>query len=161
MLSLIVAIGNNRMIGSDNDMPWHIPKDLQYFKEVTNGHTIIMGRKTFESIGRPLPNRRNIVLTRQELNIDGVEVIHELNDIFKIVEKHPNDEIFIGGGGNLYEQTISHADRLYITHIDEDFEGDTLFPEFSKSEWKQVSKTKGEKDDKNPYDYYFTVYDRI
>lgn len=161
MISLIVAMDRNHVIGLNNDLPWHLPADLRYFKEKTTGNTIIMGRKTFESIGRPLPNRRNVVITRSDLDFpDGVEVIHDLETIEEWNERHPDKNFFIIGGGNIYRQAISFADRLYITWIDEEFTGDTYFPDFSLHEWELNEKTKGKKDEKNPYDYFHLVYDR-
>lgn len=152
----------NQLIGADNDLPWHLPKDLQFFKQKTTGNTIVMGRKTFESIGRVLPNRKNIVLTRNK-NLtfpEGVEVIHDVKEIEAWQKKHPQDELFIIGGGNLIKQMLPAADRMYITWIDHRFEGDVFFPAFSDEEWALTSKVKGEKDEKNPYDYYFLQYDR-
>lgn len=160
MISLLVAMGNNNVIGRNNTMPWHLPRDLQYFKELTTGKTVVMGRKTLESIGKPLPNRRNIVLSRTKSAIEGVEVIHELEEIFKIANENPEEELFIIGGGNIYNQAINFADRLYITHIEEDFVGDTTFPNFSTEDWELVSKTAGTKNEANPYYFYFAVYDR-
>ncbi len=161
MISIIVAMDRNHVIGLNNDLPWYLPADLRYFKEKTTGNTIIMGRKTFESIGRPLPNRRNVVITRSDLDFpDGVEVIHDLETIKEWNERHPDKNFFIIGGGNIYRQAISFADRLYITWIDEEFTGDTYFPDFSLHEWALTKKSKGKKDEKNPYDYFHLVYDR-
>lgn len=161
MISLLVAMGKNHVIGFENDMPWHLPGDLKYFKEKTTGQTIIMGRKTFDSIGKILPNRRNVVLTRQETDFpDGIEVIQNIDLIYQWNQENPNDEFFVIGGGNLYEQVLPYADRMYITEIDESFHGDTYFPAFQSHEWELTSKVKGKKNEKNPYDYYFLQYDR-
>lgn len=161
MISLLVAMGKNHVIGFENDMPWHLPEDLKYFKEKTTGHTIIMGRKTFDSIGRVLPNRRNVVLTRQEIDFpDGVEVIQDINLIYQLNKENPDQEFFVIGGGDLYKQVLPYADRMYITKIDESFEGDTYFPTFVAEEWEVTSEVKGKKDDHNPYDYYFLQYNR-
>src|SRR5690625_4711624 len=161
MISLLVAMGKNHVIGFENDMPWHLPGDLKYFKEKTTGQTIIMGRKTFDSIGRVLPNRRNVVLTRQETDFpDGIEVIQDIDLIYQWNKKNPEQEFFVIGGGNLYEQVLPYADRLYITEIDELFHGDTYFPSFKADEWELTSKVKGEKNNHNSYDYYFLQYDR-
>lgn len=161
MISLLVAMDQNNVIGYDNDMPWHLPKDLKYFKETTTNHTIIMGRKTYESIGRALPKRRNIVLTRSQNNFpNDIEVIHDLEDIRKLNDAQPNEEFFVIGGGHLYKQVLPFADKLYITEIDATFKGDTYFPEFSSDNWEQISKVKGEKNETNNYDYYFVVYER-
>src|SRR5690625_2433710 len=161
MLSLIVAMGANNVIGYENDMPWHLPRDLKFFKETTTGHTIIMGRKTFDSIGRPLPNRKNVVLTRQENDFPNeVEVIHNLETVFNWNQKYPEEEFIIIGGGELYKQVLPYVDRMYITKINENFKGDTYFPKIQENDWIITNKEKGIKDEKNPYDYYFLQYDR-
>lgn len=161
MISLLVAMDRNHVIGLNNDLPWHLPDDLRYFKETTTGNTIIMGRKTFDSIGRVLPNRRNVVLTRGTSDFPaGVEVVRDLETIKEWNENYPDEEYFVIGGGDIFNQVLSFADRLYITWIDEDFDGDTFFPEFSLEEWDLIRKTKGKKDEKNPYDYYYLVYEQ-
>lgn len=162
MISLIAAMGNNRVIGLNNDMPWHLPKDLAHFKKITTGHTIVMGRKTYESIGRPLPNRKNIILTRQaSLRFpEEVMTVSSLETVLKWNEENPEEEIFIIGGGNLYKQALPYADRLYLTEINEDFDGDTFFPAFDKLEWDVVDETIGERDINNPYDFKFITYER-
>lgn len=161
MLSIIVAFDRKGTIGKNNALPWRLPADLQYFKKVTMGHPIVMGRKTYESIGRPLPGRQNIIVTRnRSFQAEGCEVVHSLEEIKKM--KDQNDgEIFIIGGAEIFRALLPEADRLYITYIDEEFEGDTFFPEIDFSEWQEVKKEKGPKDEKNPYDYYFCVYERI
>lgn len=162
MISLLVAMDRNHVIGYENDMPWHLPKDLRHFKEKTIGNTMIMGRKTFDSIGRVLPNRKNVILTHQKgYHVDGTDVINNLDIVYEWNENNPNEELFIVGGGNLFKQVLPHADRMYITEIDEEFPGDTYFPIFSELDWKLTKKEKGIKDEKNPYDYYFLQYDRI
>lgn len=155
-------MGENRVIGLQNDMPWHLPKDLAYFKKVTTGHTVVMGRRTYESIGRPLPNRRNVVVTRKESpNLPAeVEVLRDLNTVLQWEKENPQEEIFIAGGGQLYEQMIPHADRLYITKISSNFEGDTYFPEIDKENWEIVSETFEKKDENHPFDLTFIVYER-
>jgi dihydrofolate reductase len=159
MISFIVAMDKNRVIGNKNRLPWHLPADLQYFKRVTMGHPVIMGRKTYESIGRPLPGRENIILTRDEnYTVDGCTVLHSVSDI-KELEKQNNDELFVIGGAEIFKETFTIANRLYITMIEEEFEGDTYFPNFDKNEWVLVSKEKGPRDEKNPYNYYFLVYE--
>jgi dihydrofolate reductase len=161
LISLLVAMGRNHVIGLDNRMPWHLPNDLKYFKERTVNHTIIMGRKTFESIGRVLPKRKHVVLTRGTPELpEEVKIIHDLDIVKNWNENNPDEEYFIIGGGNVYEQAIPIADRLYITWIDEDFEGDTFFPNYSLEEWDLQEKKQGVKNEENPYDYYFLVYDR-
>ncbi|MGJ9456768.1 dihydrofolate reductase [Oceanobacillus sp. CF4.6] len=161
MISLLVAMDKNHVIGLNNGMPWRLPKDLRFFKEKTTGNTIIMGRKTYNSMGGALPNRENVVLTRSKLEIpENVEVIDQLQIITEWNTNHPEKEYFIIGGGNIFNQVIDIADRMYITWIDESFEGDTYFPTFTEDEWHLTSKVKGERNDTNPYDYYFLQYDR-
>lgn len=161
MISFIVAMDQNHVIGFKNKMPWHLPKDLRFFKEKTINHTIIMGRKTFESIGRVLPHRRNVVLTTSKQEFpEGVEVIEDLSEILNLNKAHPDEQLFVIGGGKVFEQLLPYADRLYITKINESFEGDTYFPPFSEAEWVLSSKEQGIKDENNPHDYTFLQYDR-
>ncbi|TCT25512.1 dihydrofolate reductase [Melghiribacillus thermohalophilus] len=161
MISLLVAMDQNRLIGRNNQLPWHLPEDLRYFKKTTMGHTIVMGRKTFESIGKPLPGRENMVMSRnRNFQPEGCVVIHSWEPVMERNSRNPDQEIFVIGGQRLFEQAIAFADRMYITEIDEQFEGDTYFPAFDPSEWQLISKTKGKKDDQNPYDYSFCVYER-
>ncbi|WP_183255434.1 type 3 dihydrofolate reductase [Anoxybacteroides tepidamans] len=160
MISLIVAMDRNRVIGKDNKLPWHLPADLAYFKRVTMGHPIIMGRKTFESIGRPLPGRENIVVTRnRSFQPEGCTVIHSIDDIQKIAAER-DEEVFVIGGAELFQASLPFAGRLYITKIDASFPGDTFFPPFHEEDWCLVSSEKGPKDEKNPYDYVFLLYER-
>ncbi|APC48486.1 dihydrofolate reductase [Virgibacillus halodenitrificans] len=160
MISLLVAMDKNHVIGHNNGMPWHLPKDLRFFKEKTTGQTIIMGRKTYDSMGGSLPNRKNVVISRNTNLKDQVEVIHDLETVEEWNRQYPEQEFFVIGGGNIFNQALPFADRMYITWIDEEFEGDTYFPAFSDEEWNLTSKTKGEKNETNPYDYYFLQYDR-
>ncbi|MFA1820763.1 dihydrofolate reductase [Virgibacillus oceani] len=161
MISLLVAMDRNRVIGYKNDLPWHLPKDLRFFKEKTTGGTIIMGRKTFESIGRVLPKREHVVLTKQGINLpEEVKVISDVSTVMDLNRREPEKEFFVIGGGNIFSQVMPYADRMYITWIDEPFEGDTFFPDFSNEDWHLTSREKGETDEKNPYDYYFLQYDR-
>ncbi|MFC3885081.1 dihydrofolate reductase [Bacillus songklensis] len=160
MISFLVAMDKNRVIGRDNQLPWHLPADLKFFKEITMGHPVIMGRKTHESIGRPLPGRENIIITRNEhYKAEGCTVLHSISAI-KEIEEQRNEELFVIGGAQIFQHTFPIADRLYITWIEEEFEGDTYFPEFDEHDWELVSRKKGIKDEKNPYDYYFLMYDR-
>jgi dihydrofolate reductase len=161
MISFLVAMDNRQVIGKDNDLPWHLPADLAYFKRVTMGHSIIMGRKTHESIGRALPGRQNIILTRNsDYQVPGCEVLHSLGEV-KRLNSETNQELFVIGGAELFKELLPLADRLYITHIHHDFEGDTFFPNLGWDEWKVSSREQGIKDEKNPYDYEYVVYDRI
>ncbi|MDG5788911.1 dihydrofolate reductase [Evansella sp. AB-P1] len=159
MISMIVAMGENNVIGLNGDMPWHIPNDLKYFKRVTSGHSVIMGRKTYESIGKPLPNRRNFVITHnQAFSVPGVEVCHSLQELDQLVTS--NEEIFVIGGATIYKELLPKADRLYITKIHDQFEGDTYFPQFKEEEWKIVSMEQGTVDEKNKYPHTFLIYER-
>lgn len=161
-LSIIAAIAKNRVIGKDNKMPWHLPADLQFFKKTTMGCPIIMGRKTYDSIGRALPGRLNIILSRDKaLQIDGCTVVNSLDEAM-LAAKHENaDEVFITGGAHLYNKFIDDVDRLYLTLIDEEFEGDTFFPDYTQYNWKQSQKITYQADDKNPYTYTFLTLDRL
>lgn len=160
MKSFLVAMDRNRVIGKDNDLPWRLPADLAYFKKKTTGHTILMGRKTYESIGRPLPNRLNVILTKNKhFTAEGCIVVHSVEEALALMNKK-EDEYFIIGGSDLFKQFFPYVDRMYITFIDEEFEGDTFFPEIDMSDWKLISKEKGKKDEKNRYDYEFLVYER-
>lgn len=161
MISFIFAMDRNRLIGKDNDLPWHIPNDFKFFKDMTWGKTIIMGRKTFESFGKPLPERKHIVITsNKEYDREGCAVIHSINEVIQMEKDDPNKEWFVIGGSVLFEEMLPYADRMYLTYIDASFEGDTYFPQYDESDWTLVSEKKGKKDDKNPYDYYFRTYDR-
>lgn len=158
MISLVVAMAKHRVIGKDKQMPWHLPADLAHFKKITLGKPVIMGRKTFESIGKPLPGRRNIVITRQETKIDGCEVFHSLEQALSAVAHEK--EIMVIGGGSLYRQALPLAHRLYLTFIDLDVAGDTFFPEWNESEWQEMSTEKHFPDKKNPHAYRFVILDK-
>lgn len=161
MISILVAMDKNRAIGVNNELPWHLPADLQYFKRITMGHPIIMGRKTYISIGRVLPGRENIVLSRNpNYSIPGCTMIYSVDDIKKLNAERKNEELFVIGGAELFRQVLDFTDRLYITRIEEEFEGDTYFPEIDYSQWKLISQEPGVKDEKNPYNYSFFVYER-
>lgn len=163
-LSLIVATANNRVIGRENKMPWHLPNDLKYFKHVTMGKPIIMGRKTYDSIGRPLPGRSNIVVTRQtDWQPDGVNVVHSLAEGIACAESLPRDdeEVIVIGGSQIYRAALPQAQRIYLTEIHADFDGDAFFPEISRDEWKEVGRDKHFADSANPYDHTFIVLDRV
>ncbi|KGX91946.1 dihydrofolate reductase [Pontibacillus halophilus JSM 076056 = DSM 19796] len=157
MLSILVAMDRNRVIGLRNDLPWNIPNDLKYFKQVTMGRSIIMGRKTFESIGRVLPKRANIIVTTQpNYRVDGATIWNSLEPLNNLAKE---EEHFIIGGSYLFQETLDCVDRLYVTWIDESFEGDTYFPDVDWEEWVLLEEQLGVKDEKNPYDYYFRVYE--
>lgn len=156
MISLIVAMDKNRLIGDNNKLPWNLPLDLAYFKKVTMGSTIIMGRKTFESIGRPLPERQNVIITRnKDYFKEGCQVCHSIEEALAF---GINDEAFIIGGAEVYSKFLPYVDKLYITLIEENFTGDTYFPQIESDKWVLTSKMKGERNEKNPYNYYFLIY---
>lgn len=160
MLSAIVAIAENNVIGKDNDLIWKLPRDMKHFKETTTGHYIIMGRKTFESNGRPLPNRTNVIITRdKEYTADGCVVVHSLEDALK--EAKNDSEAFIIGGGVIYELAMPFVDRIYLTKIHHSFEGDTFFPELDMDEWNITQERFFEPDEKNKYPFTILTLDRI
>jgi dihydrofolate reductase len=133
---LIAAVGSNGVIGRDNDLPWRIREDLLHFKELTLGHTLVMGRKTYDSIGRPLPGRRTVVVTRQpDWSADGVEVAHTLDDALKLAD---GNDLYVAGGGEIYRQALPYADRLELTEVDQSPAGDITFPTFARSEWQET-----------------------
>ena len=159
-ISLIVAMARNRVIGSNNQMPWHLPADFAYFKRITLGHPIVMGRKTFESIGRILPGRRNIVVSRnRNFQVDGAEVTHSLDEA--IGSCQDNEEIFVIGGATLYAAALPHAARLYITEVDVAPYGETLFPIIDKRDWLETARQRVEADEKNAFAMEFVVLERI
>ncbi len=160
ILSMIVAHANGRIIGQDNQMPWHLPADLKYFKKTTLKKPVIMGRKTFESIGFPLPGRRNIVISRNSnYQADGVEIVPSVDAALALVTDV--EEIMVIGGGSIYKHCLKAAERLYITEIDLTVEGDTRFPDYNNNnEWLCVSEEPHLSDDKNPHSYNFKVYQR-
>lgn len=161
MISLIAAIGKNNELGKKNALLWSLPADMKHFRETTKGHTVIMGQKTFESIGRPLPNRRNIVLTQDKsLKSEGVEIVYSPEEAENLLNK--DEENFVIGGGMIYKLFIDRADRLYITHVDASFpDADTFFPEIIPVVWNEISHEEHKKDSENPFDYTFSVYERF
>lgn len=157
-ISMIWAMGNNGVIGKDNGMPWRLPKDMAFFKEQTTGHTVIMGRKTWESFnGKPLPNRKNVILTRKEQTFDGADVIHSVEEGIEMAKEQA---LFVIGGATVYKAFMPYADRLIVTKINETFDGDTFMDEVDLEHWELVKEIPGEKDEKNPYDYAFQFYER-
>jgi dihydrofolate reductase len=155
MINIIVAASLNNVIGKDNSLIWRQSADLKRFKELTTGKTVVMGRKTYDSIGKPLPNRRNVVITRQNIEIPGCEVVHSLEEAIKL-----DDEIFILGGGEIYQKSIILADRIYLTRLHVEVEGDTYFPQLCYFDWKIENIESFKKDDKNQFDYQFITYVR-
>lgn len=156
-ISLIAAMAKNRVIGNKNGLPWHLPQDLKRFRSVTQGHCVVMGRKTFESIGKPLPNRTNVVITRQpDWANDGVLSSKSLQSALETARSHEKDEIFIIGGAEIYQQSLSLADRLYLTLIDQEVVGDAFFPDYKKNEFLEISR----EDFQEPIKFSFVVLDR-
>lgn len=160
MVSIIVAIAQNGTIGDKNALLWHIKEDMRFFRTTTSGHAVIMGRKTFESIGsKPLPKRKNIVITRQDVEFAGALTAHSLEEAIAMASG--DEEIFIMGGAQIYAQALKCADRMYITRVERDYEGDTAFPEVDYSEWKLVSEERYERGEEYEYPFAFLTYDRV
>jgi len=156
MIKIIVATSKNKVIGNNNELIWKLSSDLKRFKELTTGHPVVMGRKTYESIGRPLPNRRYIIITRNsEYEVEGCEVVSSLEEALLLT----NNDCFIIGGGEIYKQSLEVADKIYLTLVHKDFEGDTTFPELGK-EWATIDTKDFDADEKNEYNYSFIEYDR-
>ncbi len=160
-LILIAAVANNNVIGGDNKLLWNLPADLKHFKNLTMGHTLIMGRKTFESIGKALPGRRTIIVTRQsDYEAQGCEIVSDLKEaICKVREE---SEVFVAGGGEIYRQVMGlhYARRIYLTRVYANFEGDSFFPNIDTEKWELVDREDFEPDEKNPYPYAFLTYKR-
>ncbi|MCI0398863.1 MAG: type 3 dihydrofolate reductase [Chloroflexi bacterium] len=162
-LALIAAMDVNRVIGRDNQIPWRLPADSKRFKALTMGKPLILGRKTYESIGRPLPGRTNIVVTRdREYQAEGCLVVHSVDEALATAAAYSgaDGEVMVGGGAVLYEALLARADRLYLTFIDAVFEGDTCFPAFDAGQWQEVAREAHPPDEKNPYTYTFVTYER-
>ncbi len=158
-ISLVVAISSNRAIGKDNQLLWHLPADLKHFKQLTSGHTILMGRKTFESIGKPLPNRRNIVISRQEaLFFSGAEVVSSLEKALELTKDEK--EVFIIGGAEIYQLALPIATTIYLTEVEATYEADAFFPVLPDDEWKLLHKAAHSPDEKNNLPYTFCVFQR-
>jgi len=159
MISIIAAIGNNNVIGSKNSLPWHLPADFKHFKEITLGKPCIMGQKTFESIGKPLPGRTNIVLSlAKNLKLNGCTVASSIEDALKAAGEAK--EVMICGGASVYRQFLPLADRLYITLVHGDFEGDAFFPEIERADWNEAERKDFGADAKNSCSYSFIIFDR-
>lgn len=157
-ISFIFAMDRNRAIGVNNKLPWHLPGDLKFFKNVTMGHPILMGRKTYESIGKPLPGRRNVILTQNAAyQAEGCEVILSVDEAISAFQEQ---ELFVIGGAEIFQLFASHVNRMYITYIEDEFEADTYMSDLDLSTWTLVSSEQGERNEKNPYEYYFRIYQR-
>lgn len=162
-LSLIAALSSNNVIGRNNDLPWHLSTDLKRLKALTMGHHMIMGRRTYDSIGRPLPGRYFVVITRDpNFKVDGLQVVHALEDAIQIASGSGDLEPFIAGGAQIFEQAIHRADRMYLTRVHAEIEGDTFFPDFDDvSEWQLTDAEHFEADEKNDYPFSFLTYERV
>ncbi|HEY8510707.1 MAG TPA: dihydrofolate reductase [Cyclobacteriaceae bacterium] len=164
IVSLIAAVSRNNVIGKDNDLPWNLPDDMKYFMQTTSRHHVIMGRKNYESIPekfRPLPNRTNIVVTRNEdYQAPGCHIVHSLEDAFAIPMRSEEEEVFVIGGADIFRQSLPFADRLYLTEVHADVEGDVFFPAFDHSEWKELSRVPHPADERHKYAFDFVVYER-
>lgn len=157
MISFVVAMDENNAIGKNNDLPWYLPNDLKHFKNVTMGKPIVMGRKTYESIGKPLPGRENIVVTRDEhYHAEGTTVVHSVDEVIK----KEAEELCVIGGTEIFKLFMPLADRLYVTEIHHTFDADTYFPEINRDEWRVVSRKPGIVDEKNKYPHDFVVYEK-
>ena len=162
MLSIIVAKAKNNIIGKDNKLIWHLPDDMRRFKELTIGHNIIMGRKTYESLGRVLPDRKHIVFTQNpdfKFDDQNVRIVHSMLEIQEYIES--NEENFVIGGAMIYNLLMPYVTKMYVTEINKDFDGDTFFPKINNEIWKEVKREKGPKDEKNNLDYDYVIYERI
>lgn len=155
---MIAAMSKNRVIGINNTLPWHLPADLKHFKTTTLGKPIIMGRNTFESIGRPLPGRTNIILTHQSITYNNCLMAHSVSDALQLAA--PHEEVIVIGGAQIYQTFLFYATRLYLTIVDTVIEGDTFFPEWNKNEWEVVQESSFDKDNDNPYHLTFLTLER-
>lgn len=162
IISTIVAASRNWVIGKDNEIPWYIPNDLRYFRRMTLGHHIILGRKNYESIGKPLPKRTNLIITRDTTyEAPGCHVLHTIDEAIDFARKDKEEELIICGGGQIYKQTMHLVDKIYFTEIEAVVEGDVFFPEIDTKKWKLVSIERNQSDDRHEYGYNFMVYERI
>jgi|SRR5690554_1699611 len=157
-IAFVVAMDENGLIGRDNDLPWRLSADLQYFRRITMGKPLVMGRYTHESIGRPLPGRQNIVVSSlQDYRAEGCDVVQSVDEALRVAGKE--DEIMVIGGSSLFEQLFDRADRIYLTRVHAELEGDTWFPDWDKTQWRQISRESHPADEKNQYAYSFEVYE--
>lgn len=162
MLSIIVAKAKNNIIGKNNELVWHLPEDLKHFKILTTGHTIIMGRKTFESLAKVLPNRKHVIFSQNpdfKVKDENVEVVHSLLQIQDLIEGE--EEAFVIGGAMIYNFLMPYVKKMYVTQINEEFDGDAFFPKIDEKVWKKTSEEKGIKNEENKLDYEFITYERI
>ncbi len=164
IISMIAAMGSNRVIGKNNDIPWHLPDDFQYFKDSTKGHYVLMGRKNFESLPprfKPLPDRPNVVITRnKQYEAKGAQVVYSLEEALQVAEIAGEEEVFIIGGGEIYRLGLEFAERIYLTEIESEYEGDTYFPEFDKNSWQEVSRKHHPSDERHKSAFDFVIYEK-
>lgn len=162
LVSAIVAVANNHIIGKDNDIPWYLPADLKYFKEKTLNHHIIMGRKCFDSIGKPLPKRTNIIVSRNPFLISSnCTIARSIEEALEVAYDNQETEAFIIGGGEIYRQSMEFWDKIYLTEVAVEVQGDITFPEIDRAVWQLISEVRHTKDEKNEWDYTFKVFERI
>jgi dihydrofolate reductase len=159
IVTIVVAIAENYAIGKNNQLLWHMPADLKHFKQITSGHTVIMGRRTYDSVGKPLPNRRNIIITRQDISIPGCEVVKSVDEALELCAGE--EEVFIVGGAEIYKLAMDQTDRIYLTIIHHSFDADTVFPEIDYMQWKETAREDHQPDEKHKYSYSFITLDRI
>jgi dihydrofolate reductase len=165
IVSLIAAMAENRVIGRNNDLPWKLPDDMKFFMQTTKGHHVVMGRKNYDSLDdkfKPLPHRTNIVITRQkDFEAPGCVVVNSIEKALDIGKNSQEPELFIIGGAEIYSLSLKYADKIYLTEIHQQVEGDTYFPEFDKSKWMEIARIKHAKDEKHVYSFDFVTYDRV
>lgn len=159
MISIIVAVAENGVIGDKNSLLWHIAEDMRFFRRTTSGHPVVMGRKTYESLGRPLPNRTNVVISRTLGKLEGCTVVRSLEEAVAMFPK--DEEVFIIGGAQIYALALEVADRLYLTRVGHSYEGDTSFPEWNPEQWRCVEREAYEQGEKFPHPFAFELYERV
>jgi dihydrofolate reductase len=155
---IVVAIATNNAIGKNNELLWHLPKDLKHFKQITSGHTVVMGRKTFDSIGKPLPNRRNIIITRQDINPEGCEVANSLDAALALAT--PDEDLYFIGGAEIYRQAMAVTNYIYLTIVRQAFDADAYFPEIDPAVWEEMEREDHQADEKNPIPFSFITLKR-
>ncbi|WP_299286567.1 dihydrofolate reductase [uncultured Mucilaginibacter sp.] len=159
LISLVVAVAANNAIGKNNKLLWHLPADLKHFKQITTGHTVFMGRKTYQSIGKPLPNRRNIVISKIVKEIAGCEVVPSMEEALLLADK--NEEAMVIGGAEIYKLALPKANRIYLTKVHYEFEADTFFPEIDPNQWQETQREDFPADEKNPFPYSYITLNRL
>lgn len=158
IITLIAAVSANNVIGKNNQLIWHLPSDLKHFKQLTSGHAVFMGRKTYDSIGKALPNRRNIVISRTIKNLEGCEVVVSLKEGFKLCADE--EVVYVIGGAEIYREALPLADQIQLTRVHQDFDGDTFFPEINPKQWREIKREDFNPDEKNAYAYSFITLNR-